>query len=77
MKKVIGIVGEGPTDLLVIQMDANVSRKEKEVHCLCESNRCNDKGKMHPLKCDEIKNKNGPVILPCEAHVPSPAWHIS
>ncbi|HAJ73331.1 MAG TPA: hypothetical protein DCM49_00885 [Lachnospiraceae bacterium] len=33
MRKVIGIVGEGP----IVQMDGDVGRKEKEVHCHCDS----------------------------------------
>lgn len=52
-----------------------MSRKEKEVHCLCEANGCDEKGKVHPLECDEIKNKNCPVALPCEDHEPSPAGY--
>ena len=64
-------------DLLVVQMDADVSRKEKEVHCLCKSNSCDKKGNVHPLKCDEIKNEKCPVVLPCENHVPSSAGYAT
>ena len=64
-------------DLLVVQMDADVSRKEKEVHCLCKSNSCDKKGNVHPLKCDEIKNEKCPVVLPCENHAPSSAGYAA
>lgn len=64
-------------DMLVVQMDADVSRKEKEVHCLCKSNSYDKKGNVHPLKCDEIKNEKCPVVLPCENHVPSSAGYAT
>lgn len=54
-------------DLLVIQMDADVSRKEREVHCLCGSVEC--KAESHPLRCAKAIEGQCPVILPCRMHV--------
>ena len=94
MKKVIGIVSEGPTDhmvlkaaidritgeenrylslqpaidAIVIQMDGDVIRKEKEAHCLCKSTACEDKRKVFPLYCEKVKDEKCPVELPCESH---------
>ena len=94
MKKVIGIVSEGPTDhmvlkaaidritgeenrylslqpaidAIVIQMDGDVIRKEKEAHCLCKSTACEDKRKVFPLYCAKVKDEKCPVELPCESH---------
>ena len=39
-------------DFLVIQMDGDVSRKEKSAHCWCEATRCDHKGDWNPLECD-------------------------
>ena len=36
---------------LVIQMDGDVSRKEKSSHCWCEATQCAHKGKWNPLEC--------------------------
>ena len=55
-------------DLLIIQMDGDVSRKEKEVHCFCENTKCLLKEKYSPLECDEIKNRKCPINLPCSTH---------
>ena len=38
-------------DLLIIQMDGDVARKEKEVHCRCESTICPKKNEESPLVC--------------------------
>lgn len=54
-------------DAVVIQMDGDVIRKEKEVHCFCESTHCNDKGTVFPLYCSK-KGKDCPVVLPCGSH---------
>lgn len=59
-------------DLLVIQMDADVSRKEKEVHCLCEAVECDIREEVHPLRCEKIIEGRCPIILPCGRHVQSP-----
>lgn len=56
-------------DLLVIQMDADVSRKEKEVHCLCKCVSCDDIGKVHPLKCEKLIRGQCAIKLPCESHM--------
>ena len=38
-------------DLLVVRMDGDVSRKEREVHCLCGSVECEVREESHPLRC--------------------------
>lgn len=60
-------------DFLVIQLDGDVSRKEKPAHCLCEATVCQYKGVRDPLTCD-IKpedRKNCPIVLPCPNHTAS------
>ena len=55
-------------DAIVIQMDGDVVRKEKEVHCLCETTICDDKGKVFPLYCEKTADKTCPVEIPCMSH---------
>lgn len=57
-------------DLLIIQMDGDVSRKEKAAHCWCESTDCGYKGVFNPIECDVKKDtrEKCPVILPCVEH---------
>lgn len=57
-------------DVLIIQMDGDVSRKEKAAHCWCESTKCEYKGRYNPIECDVKKEMREacPVTLPCEAH---------
>lgn len=55
-------------DAIVIQMDGDVIRKEKEVHCLCETTVCEDKGKVFPLYCEKTVDKACPVEIPCMSH---------
>ena len=43
-------------DAIVIQMDGDVIRKEKEAHCLCESTVCEYKGTVFPLYCEKVKS---------------------
>ena len=66
-------------DILVIQMDGDVSRKEKAVHCLCSSTYCEYQNIRNPLECDVIKEISGncPVRLPCRDHAASAAGYIS
>lgn len=52
-------------DLIVIQMDGDVSRKEKEVHCGCYSTECDLSETIFPLKCEK---KTCPIELPCSRH---------
>lgn len=52
-------------DLMIIQMDGDVSRKERETHCLCVREICPAAGTVFPLECQE---QNCPVILPCDKH---------
>lgn len=57
-------------DFLVIQMDGDVSRKEKVSHCGCGSVKCPLQNIRNPLACDikpEYRN-NCPVLLPCPKH---------
>lgn len=58
-------------DLIVIQMDGDVARKEKEIHCQCAAG-CSWKGKVHPLRCEALKKNSCPVELPCQAHKDAP-----
>lgn len=55
-------------DLLIIQMDGDVARKEKEVHCLCNTTECELKEIVHPLECEKIKDGECPIVLPCKNH---------
>ena len=55
-------------DAIVIQMDGDVIRKEKEVHCLCEITECDDKGKVFPLYCKKVADRECPVEIPCKCH---------
>lgn len=59
-------------DLLIIQMDGDVARKEKEVHCRCKSAVCPEKQMESPLMCRRVKSGNCPVELPCGDHDSSP-----
>lgn len=61
---------EPQLDILIIQMDGDVSRKEKSAHCWCESTVCEYKGIRNPLECDVKKDIRDtcPVILPCANH---------
>ena len=55
-------------DVIIIQMDGDVVRKEKEVHCQCDSTDCEEKGKVFPLYCQKAKEGCG-VVLPCQDHL--------
>lgn len=55
-------------DLLIVHMDGDVSRKEKEVHCYCAATGCEEKGKVPPLQCTRNKQGACPIILPCINH---------
>lgn len=52
-------------DFLVIQMDGDVSRKDKPVHCGCNPTLCPDRGSLNLLYCDTTKC---PIALPCNGH---------
>ena len=64
---------EPSLDILIIQMDGDVSRKEKISHCWCESTICQHKYKYNPLECDEQKELRDacPINMPCADHGPS------
>lgn len=55
-------------DIVVIQMDGDVVRKEKEVHCLCDSTVCDEKGIDFPLYCKKAIERMCPVDVPCQSH---------
>lgn len=61
---------EPSLDLLIIQMDGDVSRKEKAAHCWCTATACKDKGVYNPIECDVKKEtrEQCPVVLPCADH---------
>ena len=61
---------EPALDLLIIQIDGDVSRKEKAAHCWCETTECRYKGVYNPIECDVKKETREmcPVILPCRKH---------
>ena len=59
-------------DVLVIHIDGDVFRKEKEVHCNCQSTRCSLPEKGSPLDCCLLKRDNCPVNLPCPDHIQTP-----
>lgn len=52
-------------DLIVVQMDGDVSRKEREVHCECWHDECEFSGTVFPLKCQK---EDCPVEIPCSKH---------
>ena len=54
-------------DIVIIQMDGDVVRKEKEIHCLCDATKCPDKGKVFPLYCNRVGD-DCPVQIPCNSH---------
>ena len=45
-------------DMLVIHMDADVSRREKEVHCWCNQSQCTANQGVHPLSCSHAIEKS-------------------
>lgn len=56
-------------DMIVVQMDGDVVRKEKEVHCWCESTICDEKKKDEfPLYCKTATDRKCPIVLPCSNH---------
>ena len=61
-------------DFLVIHMDGDVERCEKEVHCECQRKFCDASESTHPLTCEKIANNRSdcPVVLPCEEHGNTP-----
>ena len=59
-------------DLIIIQMDGDVARKEKEIHCMCSTVHCVHKGKVSPLHCENVRLKECPVDIPCRCHGETP-----
>lgn len=55
-------------DCIIVHMDGDVSRKEKEVHCVCSIGSCGQAGHVHPLTCTICKSGKCPVALPCASH---------
>lgn len=52
-------------DMIIIQMDGDVFRKEREVHCACYADECASFGEEFPLNC---KVNDCPVVIPCNRH---------
>lgn len=56
-------------DMIVVQMDGDVVRKEKEIHCWCDSAVCeNKKNNEFPLYCKDAVERKCPIELPCFSH---------
>ncbi len=66
-------------DLLVVQMDGDVSRKEKSSHCWCKTTQCAHKGEWNPLECDITPAGRAacPIVLPCPEHDASVRGYMS
>ena len=64
-------------DLLIIHMDGDVARKEKQVHCFCEPVDCDVRENVHPLKCERFIKKECPIELPCPKHEASPRGYAT
>lgn len=63
-------------DMLIVKMDGDVARKEKEVHCLCSTTVCELKETVNPIECARVKRKECPIELPCESHEESISGYI-
>ena len=60
-------------DVIVIQMDGDVSRKEKEIHCNCMGVGCDYREKVYsPLRCKLVKSNECPITMPCKCHADTP-----
>ena len=55
-------------DIVVIQVDGDVVRKEREVHCQCDSTVCEEKGKEFPLYCEKAIKGMCSAEVPCKSH---------
>ena len=55
-------------DIIIIQMDGDVIRKEREIHCACSSTVCEDKGNQFPIYCHKAVMRKCPVAIPCPNH---------
>lgn len=61
-------------DLLVVQMDGDVSRTNRVSHCNCNDTTCPQRGEKHPTSCD---NNLCPIRLPCSRHGEIPAGYVT
>ena len=79
IRKKLMLEVEPVLNLLVIQMDGDVSRREKSSHCWCECTECEYKGIRNPLECDVGKENRDacPISLPCKNHSPSIEGYMS
>ena len=59
-------------DLLIIHLDGDVSRCEKQIHCSCQQGACEMQTETHPLYCKKAKEHNCPIELPCNSHGTDP-----
>lgn len=66
-------------DFLVVQMDGDVSRKEKSTHCRCLATQCPHKEQWDPIECDVRPERKHlcPVVLPCADHAGSVEGYMS
>ncbi len=64
-------------DMIIVQMDGDVARKEKEVHCQCSTTVCEWKKTVNPLECTRLKNNDCPMELPCRSHEASVEGYIN
>lgn len=64
-----------PLDALIVHLDADVSRKDKESHCYCGSVVCPHKDSVSPPDCTYYKEC--PIILPCGEHPGSPQGYVN
>ena len=61
-------------DLLIVQMDGDVSRKERESHCACSDVKCDYREEMMAPNC--MKYTECPVVLPCDKHGQPPEGYV-
>lgn len=61
-------------DLLIIQMDGDVSRTEKVSHCACSNRMCQCRGSVLPSECDTTIC---PVDIPCGKHEDPPLSYVT
>lgn len=75
--KTLDLYMEGATpkiDLIIVQMDGDVARKEREAHCSCYADVCPFSGTVFPPEC---KNESCPVMIPCELHQEGADGYVS
>lgn len=61
-------------DLLVIQVDGDVSRTDRVSHCNCNDVVCPQRGEKHPTNCN---NNLCPIRFPCSRHGETPVGYVT